>query len=83
VFSSSFLLNSGTNYEATLNLPSTDFPMRANAVVREPQIRANILAGLCVTVARSTPFFMLECNDPAFATLGVGLYVLAGDMLEF
>ncbi|MBM3269371.1 MAG: isoleucine--tRNA ligase [Candidatus Sericytochromatia bacterium] len=28
------------DYKATLNLPKTDFPMRANAAVREPEIQA-------------------------------------------
>ncbi len=28
------------DYKATLNLPRTDFPMRANAAVREPEIQA-------------------------------------------
>ncbi|MGH7411795.1 MAG: hypothetical protein ACREJ6_12145, partial [Candidatus Methylomirabilis sp.] len=29
-----------TDYKATLNLPETSFPMRANLPVREPQILA-------------------------------------------
>ncbi|MCS7226042.1 MAG: class I tRNA ligase family protein, partial [Gloeomargarita sp. SKYB31] len=30
----------GGDYKATLNLPQTDFAMRANAAVREPEIQA-------------------------------------------
>ncbi|KAG7399391.1 Isoleucine--tRNA ligase, mitochondrial [Phytophthora boehmeriae] len=54
----------------TLNLPSTKFPMRANAVVREPQLHARCVSLAYESQAKSSdkpkPLFVLH-DGPPFA----------------
>lgn len=35
-------------YDGTLNLPKTDFPMRAEASIREPEIRKNVFSDIYI-----------------------------------
>ncbi|RHY02485.1 hypothetical protein DYB25_010060 [Aphanomyces astaci] len=54
----------------TLNLPKTDFPMRANATVREPQLHARTVTELYATQEKQrkgvSPTFFLH-DGPPFA----------------
>jgi isoleucyl-tRNA synthetase len=55
----------GGDYKATLNLPQTSFPMRANAAVREPEIQAFWQsAAIPTTVDPQAPAFVLHDGPP-------------------
>ncbi|CAI5732104.1 unnamed protein product [Hyaloperonospora brassicae] len=50
----------------TLNLPSTRFPMRANAAVREPQLHARCVSLAYANQSAARPLFVLH-DGPPFA----------------
>ncbi|MEN9218530.1 MAG: class I tRNA ligase family protein, partial [Gloeomargarita sp. DG_2_bins_126] len=55
----------GGDYKNTLNLPQTDFAMRANAGVREPEIQAFWQnEGIPQTVDPHAPTFILHDGPP-------------------
>ena len=58
------------NYKETLNLPKTDFPMKANLITREPEILAKWQnAGLYRQIQerrKDAPLFVLH-DGPPFA----------------
>ncbi|CAK4646790.1 hypothetical protein AeMF1_021076 [Aphanomyces euteiches] len=60
----------GDAVRKTLNLPKTDFPMRANATVREPQLHTRTVTELYATQERErkgvAPTFLLH-DGPPFA----------------
>jgi isoleucyl-tRNA synthetase len=57
------------NYKETLNLPRTDFPMKANLAAREPELpkmwEETRLYGQIQKSRDDPPFFVLH-GDPAF-----------------
>ena len=56
------------DYRATLNLPSTDFPMRANAAKREPEMLARWdedgLYARMLALREEAPIFVLHDGPP-------------------
>ena len=65
------------DYKATLNLPQTGFPMKADLANREPKLlefwRANDVYGQLRTLARGRPTFLLQDGPPyANGTIHIG-----------
>jgi isoleucyl-tRNA synthetase len=56
------------NYKDTLNLPKTEFPMKANLTVREPEMLARWdaedLYGQIQKVHENDPLFVLHDGPP-------------------
>src|ERR1700730_1275540 len=76
------------NYKETLNLPKTEFPMKANLTSREPEILArwdaeNIYAQI-QEVRRDDPLFVLH-DGPPFANgdvhMGTALNKILKDLI--
>jgi isoleucyl-tRNA synthetase len=63
-------LSFGMNYKDTLNLPRTEFPMKANLATREPEIlarwEAEDLYGQIQEIRKEDPLFVLH-DGPPFA----------------
>jgi len=76
------------NYKETLNLPKTDFPMKANLIAREPEILAKWQnAGLyrqIQEVRKDAPLFVLH-DGPPFANgdvhMGTALNKILKDLI--
>ena len=76
------------NYKETLNLPKTDFPMKANLIVREPEILAKWQnAGLYRQIQerrKDAPLFVLH-DGPPFANgdvhMGTALNKILKDLI--
>ena len=76
------------NYKETLNLPKTDFPMKANLIAREPEILAKWQnAGLYRQIQerrKDAPLFVLH-DGPPFANgdvhMGTALNKILKDLI--
>ena len=76
------------NYKETLNLPKTDFPMKANLITREPEILAKWQnAGLYRQIQerrKDAPLFVLH-DGPPFANgdvhMGTALNKILKDLI--
>ncbi len=64
------------DYKKTLNLPQTDFPMRANLAKREPGFlqmwREMDLYGKLMSQAEESPLFILHDGPPYAMPLHIG-----------
>ena len=65
------------DYKATINLPQTSFPMKADLANREPKMlefwRANDVYGQLRALAQGRPSFLLQDGPPyANATIHIG-----------
>ena len=76
------------NYKETLNLPKTEFPMKANLTVREPEMLARWdaedLYGQIQKVHENDPLFVLH-DGPPFANgdvhMGTALNKILKDLI--
>lgn len=81
--------DNGSPYRDTVNLPSTEFPMRANAVVREPEIQQwweqERIYERCLEQASGEPFTLHDGPPYANGELHIGhaLNKVRGALIDF